>query len=275
MGDKEPEPPPSNDDAGPASDYVLTAISDDEHFRFRRCSNCGDGKMAPTSRFAGGTMNIGTDQGLIYHCPACDTEVEIRDSGALVMGGVASLFWGAAGVWMIYEGPVWYIDVLNYGFEFEFDGYTVLDTLVALGCTAIAGFAAWAVFKFLLGPLMTVIRHPVTGENRELSVEDAREGQGSRRVTLLSFFVYPLAVWVFVLGALWVMDAAGIDVRDNEFVVFGVFAVAFFILAKGARIHGAKLWYVFAGLAIWLAVFVAFIFLFQPVAEAILGALGF
>ncbi|MBZ0215228.1 MAG: hypothetical protein K8F25_01625, partial [Fimbriimonadaceae bacterium] len=150
--------------------------------------------MKPKATFTGTGMAASTQGGLIYRCPQCGVEAKISDSGALFMGLVYSLFWGSAGLWAFVSGPLWYARHASY---FSTDDLTFLlfDMVVIVFCIGVMALSGWIVWSFLLGPAITILLHPVTGENRVKTDRETAQSKLDRRTALLSLFVYPLLLW--------------------------------------------------------------------------------
>lgn len=248
-----------NDEAEERSEFTTTELPEDAHMEYRRCKACGNNEMAPKASFAADGLTGTTEHGLQYKCPECGAEVKISDSGAIFMGAVYSLFWGAVGLWAFYEGPLWYLGNLSY-FKTDDIVFMVMDIGVVLFTSAVAAFSVWIIWTFLLKPVKIMLQHPVTSQNRERTQEENAGVTGNRRSALLSLFVYPLFIWVPVLALFWVVDAVGINIRDNEFIAYGTFGLVIAAAYPVGKRLGANPYYTFIGMALWMGAFVALIF---------------
>jgi len=218
--------------------------------------------MAPGSRFGGTGFQESVDQGVEYQCPQCGAKVPIRDTGALLSGGLISAFWLAIGGWALWAGPLWYLRNARYfAGENDFDLYLFdgILSLLAVGVFAVACWYAWTEF---LAPLRNVRRHPVAGRLREPTADERREQSRARRTLVLSVLVLPLGLWAVLLVAIWLLSLTGLDLRENtavKYIAVAVLVGAVFSLGRKSRINAPLL---MAGMAGWLAVFVAVIFMF-------------
>jgi hypothetical protein len=216
--------------------------------------------MSAESNFIGTGQYGASEQGQKFVCPNCATEVDIRNSGSLFMGIVYSLFWSAVGLWAFIKGPLWYIQHAGYfGDEYGIK-FHILDVVTIVLALVAMGFSSWAVWAFLLRPVVDHIKFPVVGETREKTPDEKKRQSKGRRNALLSLFVYPLAVWVPLLGSFWALDAVGVDIRDDGWVQYvALFALLGLIYSLSRRI-GVNAYFVFVGMVIWLAAFVALVF---------------
>jgi hypothetical protein len=219
--------------------------------------------MEASANFDGDAMLGGSEKGQVFTCPDCQTEVLIRNNGALFVGAVISAFWLAVGYWTYLKGPSWYYR----HWEFVIDDpinitFFLMDMGVILLSVGTMALSAWVLWTFLLAPLRTRWRNPVVGETRELSTEEKSNVKLSRRRALLAFFVYPLAIWIPLLGLIYMFDMMDIDMRSNgvgkNALVFGLLAFIYYL----ARRIGIRAYYAFIGMIFWLAVIVAVIFIF-------------
>lgn len=217
--------------------------------------------MIASVQISGDDSPGGTEKGQMFTCPDCATEVQIRDIGALFVGGVISAFWLAVGYYAFIKGPLWYFRHWEYmfddGFRVSFllmDGFVLL---LSLGAIVLSGWVSWT---FLLSPLRDRALNPVVGENRKRSTNETVEIQTSRRQALMAFFVYPLAIWIPLLGVIYSLDLMNVDMRGNGIgknaLVFGLLALIYYL----ARRIGSRAYYAFIGMAFWLAVIVGLIF---------------
>ena len=243
-----------------ASGDIHTPLPEDTHVQFRRCATCGAEDMRPETSFVGSGLGGSSEHGLTYKCESCGAEAKILDSGAFFMGTLYSLFWIAITGWALYEGPLWYIRHPNY-FSGDYSlSFLPLDAGVILLSLAVAAFTGWFIWISLLGPLKTLIRHPVTGENRVQSAEEAAGRTRSKRAAFLSFFVYSLLLWAPLVGVFWALDAMGVDVQGNDVLTYGAVGAVLGLIVVLGRRYGANVGYAVAGMAFWLAVFIAVIF---------------
>ncbi len=200
------------------------------------------------------------DQGQKYICPDCGTEVLIRDSGSLFMGVVYSLFWSAVGLWALIKGPIWYIQHSgyfsgDYGIDLLlFDGFVVLLAL------AVAAFSCWIVWTFLLKPLRDRVRFPIVGEIRERTETERKSLATERRDAVLSLLVYPLGIWIVLIGLSWGLETLDVNIKISDtakFIGVGLLLAGIFALANKI---GIRAYYFFVGLVFWLAIIVLLIF---------------
>ncbi len=259
MSAEKPDEGEVGDETGDASGYTHKSLPAGGHVQYRKCAACGATDMAPISAFAGTGTGGASETGLEYKCGTCGSEVKIADTGAFFMGGVYSLFWGAVSYWAFTQGILWYIRHPGYFSDYRLS-FLPLDLAtigLALGVIALTGWLFWT---FLLGPLKALLAHPVTTESRAKTPEETAEVGRSRRSALLSFFVYPLFLWVPFLGIVWALDAMGVNLRDNEFMTYGGGGIVLALLAVLGKRFGANALYAFIGMVFWLAVFVTVIF---------------
>ncbi len=241
--------------------YASSGMPEDGHIQFRKCAVCGCQEMKPTSSFKGTTIGSAGEQGLVYDCPECGKQVKISDSSALVTGVFYSLFWGAVGLWAFHSGPYWYLIHLGY-FSADNLSFLLFDIVAILFYLAVIGFSGWIIWTFLIGPVKTLAQHPVTKENRMQSHAEVEDVQKSRRSALVSFFLYPLFLWAVLLGVFWALDAAGFDLRENEFIAYTGFGVMLAIGGMVAKRTGLNFTLAFFGMILWLAILITAIFNF-------------
>ncbi len=238
----------------------LTPLPAGGHLKFRKCANCGSLDMTPDMSFHGTGLDGATDHGLNYKCPNCHKEIQIKDSGALFMGAMYSLFWGAVAYWVFLKGPYWYIKHASIILDNDFVlSYFLADVFVVLLSLAIIFFSTWIVWTFLLGPLTVLLQYPITHENRERSEKERSLKKSTRTKALVSFFILPLALWFVLIAIIWGLDFAGIDVREGFVKYVAIIGLLGFIGLLSKRI-GANAIYAFVGMAFWLAIFLFVVF---------------
>jgi hypothetical protein len=244
-------------------DWVKTAIEDGSHIQYRKCAACGSQDMAPVELFHGQGLNSLTEYGVEYRCPDCVAQVPVRAPGALLAGGVYAFFWGAIGIWAFYQGPLWYYQHFAYFLEEYNTSFILLDLgAMAFYCGLIA-LALWIAWKDMYVPLKIWIQHPVTRENRAKSSEETAASALNLRMALMSLLVFPLLVWAVLLGAFWLLDAFGFDLRDNAFVKFAGMAFIFGASAAIGKRFNTNRALVFLGMVIWLVVFITILFTYE------------
>ena len=205
-----------------------------------------------------------TTFGQVYRCPECNAEVKIRAPASIVTGSIFAAFVAAIGWLAFVNGPYWYVTNLSY---FSLESYEFhmifIDLLIFVLYSLVAIYAVWSLWSEIISPIKTIAQHPVSGENRAMNDEETVHSNKSRTMQLSAFFLFPLVVYVPLLGGIWLLDIAGIDVRNNEiykFVVLaGTFAFAIF-LAKRFKVEFGL---VFFGMVFWMAAFVGLIFLMR------------
>ena len=90
-------------------EYILHTLPEDHSFIYRKCAACGSQDMEPTATYIGKGMTGLSEKGLLYECRACSNEVRICDPGALFLGLIIAVLWGAAAYWAFTSGPLWYL----------------------------------------------------------------------------------------------------------------------------------------------------------------------
>jgi hypothetical protein len=136
-----------------------------------------------------------------------------------------------------------------------------IDLLVFVLYSLVAIYGVWSLWSEIISPIKTIVQHPVTGENRKMNDQETAASKKSGTMQLSAFFLFPLVVYIPLLGGIWLLDTAGIDVRKDEIYKFivlaGTFAFAIF-LAKRFKVEFGL---VFFGMVFWMAAFVGVIFL--------------
>jgi hypothetical protein len=218
--------------------------------------------MEPVSRFAGRDLGFSADRGLNYLCANCGSRTKIWDRGALFMGSIYSLFWSAVGVWAFLQGPYWYLRHISYfGGDYQLS-FLVLDVGIILLSLATLAFSGWVLWTCLFSRLHVLVQYPVTSESRRKTREE-RVAEGEiLRGALLSIFVYPILLWIPLLGLFWVFDAVGFDIQGNDFAKYAGIAIVLGLAVSLANRYGVSMVYSFVGMVLWLAIFVTVIFLF-------------
>ena len=236
----------------------------DQHVKFRRCSNCSNDQMAPVSEISETGFIAMTTFGQVYRCPQCAAEAKIRAPASIVTGSIFAIIVAAVGCLAFINGPYWYATNLSYFSLNSYEFYMVfLDLLVFVLYSLVAIYGAWSVWSEIISPIKTIVQHPVTGENRKMNDEESAGSKKSRTMQLSAFFLFPLVVYIPLLGGIWLLDTAGIDVRSDEIYKFvtlaGTFAFAIFL----ARRFKVEFGLVFFGMVFWMAAFVGVIFLMR------------
>ncbi|MCP4183771.1 MAG: hypothetical protein GY761_10710 [Hyphomicrobiales bacterium] len=233
-----------------------------QHINYRRCSNCKHDKMEPVSRISETGFIAMTTFGQVYRCPECAAEVKIRAPASIISGSIFAAFVAAIGWLAFINGPYWYATHLSYFSLNSYEFYMVfIDLLVFVLYSLVAIYGAWSLWSEIILPIKTIVLHPATGENRKMNDQETAGSKKSRNMQLLAFFLFPLVVYIPLLGGIWLLDTAGIDVRNDETYKFimlaGTFAFAIF-LAKRFKVEFGL---VFFGMVFWMATVVSIIFL--------------
>jgi hypothetical protein len=233
-----------------------------QHTNYRRCSNCKHDKMEPVSEISETGFIAMTTFGQVYKCPECAAEVKIRAPASIVTGSIFAMIVAAVGWLAFVNGPYWYATNLSYFSLNSYEFYMVfIDLLVFVLYSLVAIYGAWSLWSEIISPIKTIVQHPVTGENRKMNDQESAGSKKSGTMQLSAFFLFPLVVYIPLLGGIWLLDTAGIDVRKDEIYKFivlaGTFAFAIF-LAKRFKVEFGL---VFFGMVFWMAAFVGVIFL--------------
>lgn len=218
--------------------------------------------MAPASHFRGKGLTSFTEYGIDYQCPDCEAKASIRAPGALLAGAIYSILWAVVGVWAFYQGPLWYIRHFPYFLEDTTIVFFLLDVLAMAFYCGLIALALWISWNELFTPLKTLIQHPVTHENRARSDEETSKNSINLRMALMSLLAFPLLVWALLLGAFWLMDAMGFELRDNAIIKFSAMAFIFGASAAIGKYFNTNGALVFFGMVIWLAIFITVLFTF-------------
>jgi hypothetical protein len=123
--------------------------------------------MAAVANTKGSGPMGGSENGQLFKCPDCGTEVVIRDKAALFIGGVISAFWLAVGYWAFLKGPYWYAT----GFATLISGdrdtdFLIIDIFVLLLSLGAMALSVWVFWIFLLSPLRKRLRNPISQDIR-------------------------------------------------------------------------------------------------------------
>ena len=147
---------------------MTNSIKDEKYIHFRRCSKCGNEKMASVKEYKYEKLSSLNSSGMLYACAQCNSQVKIRSISSILTGLFIALIVGAVGIWAFLEGPYWYATHWTYFDESDFKfSFVILDLLALLFYIALICAALWLIWIELILPLVTIIRHPSTGENRE------------------------------------------------------------------------------------------------------------
>lgn len=262
MHQSEPGPNITETEQDSFSEYVETELPKDSHIQLRRCTRCGAEDMKPKSSFVGTGLGGQNDRGLVYHCSSCGAEARVPDLGGLFMGALYSLFWGAVALFAIHQGPYWYIRHFEFLTYDDSLLYLVFDIAVNLFALAVVALSVWIIWTFFFKPAITLIKHPVVGENRARTEDEVADNRKSWRASLISFFILPLFLWAPLFGAIWLLDAAGVNVRENKSIILVCLVGLLGVVAVYGKRYRASAIYAFLGMAFWMAIFVWALFTF-------------
>jgi hypothetical protein len=233
----------------------------DPYFKFRRCKVCASKDMAPVGFYREEGMDGITSFGQLYECPQCQAQVKIRAISAFIAGTFMALFGAAIFWWGFTSGPLHYATSIGSDYFIDFEFYfLIFDIIAFLFYTAIAAAGAWLVWSELYVPLRDVFTHPITHLSRDKTSEEQIASKRLRRMSLISFFIFPFVIYLPLIGAFLILDKLGMDVRDSylaKIMAMGGLIGGTILLAKRFKVEPVL---VFIGMAFWMIALIIFIF---------------
>ncbi len=193
--------------------------------------------------------------GILYACSQCDSQIEIRSVSSVITGLFIALIAGVVGIWAFLQGPYWYATHFAYFDENDFNfSFIILDLIALLFYCALICLALWLIWIELILPLVTIIRHPSTGENREKNQNEKAIAAKSTKMKLISFLVFPLLIYVPLFLSIWLLDKTGFDIRDNQTFKYIAMAGVFLGVGLLARRFKSEFTLIFGGMIFWMAI---------------------
>lgn len=242
-------------------DSANKPASDTQYIQYRRCHKCANTKMEPAGSYRDSSgFGFGV-AGKNYQCPQCSNQQKIRNTSSLVTGGFIAFISAIVSWWAFKNGPLWYASHLSYYTQNSYEASFIILDILAFGFYAfLTLLGIWIIWSEFIAPLIVRMRYPVTGENRTMNVAEATEESGHTKNLWVSFFLYPLLVYVPLFGGIWILDWLGIDIRENEAFKFIGIALLFAVIIALAKRFNVEFGIVFFGLVFWMAAAVATIF---------------
>ncbi len=211
--------------------------------------------MASVKEYKNENLSSLNSSGMLYACTQCNSQVKIRNVSSIFTGLFVALIAGVVGIWAFLQGPYWYATHLAYfdGSDFK-PSFIILDLLALLFYIALICAALWLIWIELISPLMTIIRHPSTGENREQNQNEKAIAAKSTKMKLISFLAFPLLIYAPLFLSIWLLDKIGFDIRDNQAFKYIAMAGVFLGVGLLTRRFKSEFTLIFGGMIFWMAI---------------------